>query len=606
MYAARLNDLACLRGERGDVGEAGRLMLKCMETHASGLDLSSLHPTGFELDPYSASVQTLMLSRFLAICTDPGAKLAGDEVYAQAVLWKGSYLARELRGRRWRNQPRFAPLFDRLEKVAAELAQAVVAAPAPDDLPAWDRIRSLTATKDDLEHELTRALVKVDPGSKQERPQIDRLKSLLPRDAALVDFRIFMPWKGWGHERPNDQRVLAFVVRPDRPVVILDLGPFAPIRQAIGEWRDRVQKIQDPSRPAGRLEELLWKPLAPCLADVHTLLVSPDGELCLFPMAALPGERPGSYLVEAMAVATVPVPQLLVTGVPFDPAPPSLVVLGGVDFDAPPGERLTSSDRASARRGATGPSFRSLLPKFTPLPGTARELEMVRDRFAAANPGSPVTVLRGSGATEQAFRRSLEHPRFIHLATHGFSIPPEAAARGFGRGDGQDYWTSNPAGLSRIHPGLLSGILMAGSNRPAQVDRDDGVLTAVEAQHLDLAGTDLVVLSACESAVGTSTRGEGLMGLQRAFQAAGARSLVSSLWSVEDNATAALMDEFYANLWTRGLPRLEALRQAQLTLIRRFDPRRLVLRPAAEPQPKAQAPLHPIFWAGFTLSGDWQ
>ena len=183
---------------------------------------------------------------------------------------------------------------------------------------------------------------------------------------------------------------------------------------------------------------------------------------------------------------------------------------------------------------------------------------MVRERYTAAYPGSPVTSLRGSGATEQAFRRSFGHPRFIHLATHGFSIPPEAAAKGFRSGDGEDYWTSNPMGLSRIHPGLLSGILMAGANRPARVDRDDGVLTAVEAQHLDLAGTDLVVLSACESAVGTSTRGEGLMGLQRAFQVAGARSLVSSLWSVEDNATAALMDEFYANLWSRRLPRLEA------------------------------------------------
>ena len=231
---------------------------------------------------------------------------------------------------------------------------------------------------------------------------------------------------------------------------------------------------------------------------------------------------------------------------------------------------------------------------------------MVRDRFSAAHPGSRVAVLRGNGATEQAFRRSLEHPRFIHLATHGFFIPPAAAARGSGRADGQDFWTGNPMGLSRIHPGLLSGILMAGANRPPQPDRDDGVLTAIEAQHLDLAGTDLVVLSACETAVGTSTRGEGLMGLQRAFQAAGARSLVSSVWSVEDHATAALMDEFYANLWDRGLPRLEALRQAQLTLIHRFDPQRLVLSRPGEPQPKPQAPLHPIFWAGFTLSGDWR
>ena len=207
----------------------------------------------------------------------------------------------------------------------------MVSAPAPDDLSAWNRIRTLVATKDDLEQELTRGLVKADPGDKQERPQINRLKSILPGDTALADFRVFMPWKGWGKERPSGQRLLVFVVRPDRRVAILDLGPFAPIRQAIAEWRDRVQKIQDPSRVADRLVDLLWKPLAPALAGVSTLLVSPDGELCLFPMAALPGERPGSYLLDTMAVATVPVPQILVTGFPFDPSPPSLLVLGGVD-----------------------------------------------------------------------------------------------------------------------------------------------------------------------------------------------------------------------------------------------------------------------------------
>ena len=88
--------------------------------------------------------------------------------------------------------------------------------------------------------------------------------------------------------------------------------------------------------------------------------------------------------------------------------------------------------------------------------------------------------------------------------------------------DNQNYWTSTPQGLSRIHPGLLAGITFAGANRQPSPDRDDGILTAVEAQQLDLAGTDLIVLSACETALGTSTHGEGLMGLQRAFQVAGA------------------------------------------------------------------------------------
>src|SRR5205814_1939276 len=118
-----------------------------------------------------------------------------------------------------------------------------------------------------------------------------------------------------------------------------------------------------------------------------------------------------------------------------------------------------------------------------------------------------------------------------------------------------------------------SGIAFAGANGPPRPDGDDGILTAVEAQELDLTGTELVVLSACETSVGRPSHGEGLLGLQRAFEVAGARSLISSLWKVDDDATAAFMAVFYANLWTRRLPGPEAFRQAQLTMRRGYDPK---------------------------------
>ena len=615
-YASTLHELAVLRGDRGDVYEAGQLMIKCMETHADGFDLSSVLQTGFELDPFSSSVQTLMLSKFLTICLDQDARISGDEAYGQALAWKGAYLARDLRGRRWRARPQFAPLFNQLEKVAAELAKAVVAAPNVNDQAAWDRIRSLTARKDELEGELTRRLAQVDPREKPGRSQVDELKSLLPRDGALIDFREFQSWKGWGSSKGNATHLMAFVIRPQRPVLALDLGPAKPIHEAIGEWRERVDKFRDPSRAADRLRQLLWKPLEPHLDGVLTLLVSPDGELCRFPLAALPGETPGAYLVERLGIATVPVPQLLVTGLPFEPSSPSLLIVGDVDFDAQQGGRLPATEIAIRRGGTTGPALRTLFTKFPPLPGTRREIERIRGHFTASFKGSPVTVLKSSAATEQQFRQSLSHPRFIHLATHGFFIPPEVASRSFGKVDNQNFWTSNPVGLSRIHPGLLSGITLAGANRPPDPERDDGILTAVEAQHLDLAGTDLVVLSACESAIGTSTHGEGLMGLQRAFQVAGARSLVSSLWQVDDEATASLMDEFYLNLWERQLPKIDALRQAQLTVLRRYAPGNLKAAQVpdartknARQQPDALSTLprraHPFYWAAFTLSGDW-
>jgi CHAT domain-containing protein len=180
--------------------------------------------------------------------------------------------------------------------------------------------------------------------------------------------------------------------------------------------------------------------------------------------------------------------------------------------------------------------------------------------------------LRGSEPTEDAVRREAPACRYQHLATHGYFAPPELrsalaapAARefegSFGRFDRQD--------ISGFHPGLLSGVVLAGAKAPLDPARDDGILTALELGYLDLRGVELATLSACETGLGETAGGEGLLGLQRAFQTAGCKTVVASLWQVHDEVTQQLMLEFYDNLWTKGLPKLEALRQAQLAILRR-------------------------------------
>ena len=150
-----------------------------------------------------------------------------------------------------------------------------------------------------------------------------------------------------------------------------------------------------------------------------------------------------------------------------------------------------------------------------------------------------------------------------------------------------------------------------------QGEGSDGILTAEEIGTQNLDGVQIVVLSACESGLGKQASGEGLLGLQRAFQSAGARSVVASLWSVDDAATKTLMLAFYTNLWEKKLPKLEALRQAQLTMLREYDPQAGQLRgPGAvrpvEPGRLAGAKetggksLSPFYWASFVLSGDWK
>src|SRR5262249_48727953 len=152
-------------------------------------------------------------------------------------------------------------------------------------------------------------------------------------------------------------------------------------------------------------------------------------------------------------------------------------------------------------------------------------------------------------ATKRAVREALPRCRYVHLATHGFFAPPElksALDGGGSRGDSMGH-----EGLSGYHPLLLSGLVLSGANREAKGGEEDGVLTALEASELNLSRCELAVLSACQTALGKDAGGEGLLGLQRAFQVAGCRSVVASLWKVDDRATQDLMTAFYAAYWDR-------------------------------------------------------
>jgi CHAT domain-containing protein len=140
-------------------------------------------------------------------------------------------------------------------------------------------------------------------------------------------------------------------------------------------------------------------------------------------------------------------------------------------------------------------------------------------------------------------------------------------------------------------------------------------LTALEVADLDFSSARLVVLSACDTGLASGQSGDGVLGMQRAFQLAGARTCVAALWKVDDDATRTLMDHFYRGLWVEGASPLEAMRQAQLTLLReyRYDPSKLTLvrgkggeRPLQGAKEPRSPKLPPAYWAAFTLSGDWR
>jgi CHAT domain-containing protein len=142
---------------------------------------------------------------------------------------------------------------------------------------------------------------------------------------------------------------------------------------------------------------------------------------------------------------------------------------------------------------------------------------------------------------------------------------------------------------------------LTGANvQPTPPGKDDGILTALEVAELDLSGVELAVLSACQTGLGKVAGGEGLLGLQRAFQAAGAESVVATLWNIPSGQSEQLMSRFYKNLWEQHMPPRGALRQAQLDMLQN-DPTRGGI-PLDDDSDKSAMP--PYYWAAFVLSTD--
>lgn len=218
------------------------------------------------------------------------------------------------------------------------------------------------------------------------------------------------------------------------------------------------------------------------------------------------------------------------------------------------------------------------LEAFPDLPNTMIEAGLIKDLLTAGD--WKCTLLTGNKATEQVVRMC-KSPAILHLATHGYFIP-ESQSNGSGNIPG-----INGAWLAR-NPMLRSGLLLTGAastlsgHNTSPDESEDGILTALEVMTMDLSGTDLVVLSACETGLGEPQAGEGLLGLQRGFRIAGANSVLMTLWSISDAVTSEVMSYFYKNFLT-GVTHAEALR-ATVNEIRKKYP-------------------EPYYWGAFVLNG---
>ncbi len=427
--------------------------------------------------------------------------------------------------------------------------------------------------------------------------ELEQVRQAMAADAVLVEIArvyTYTPWvpgnASWWHE----PHYVAWVVPPagGAAVRVVDLGPAEPIEQAVTAVRTAfaeapkiVQRDGEPEaekevrKPLAALARLVLEPLRPHLAGAREWVLGPDAALWLVPWAALPddGEH---YVAERVVVRYVNSGRDLLPHAPFAGRVQPPVLLADPDYD------FTATDTA-----APGPEVRALpasvkLPKVRRLPSSAAEAKEVLPRLERYA-GAKARLLTDAQAQEAALKR-FANARALVLSTHGFFAEDAADLR--------------PSALGEIGPGALQpdrplenpllrcGLMLAGCNRRdvARAGADDGVLTGLEIVDLDLRGCDLVVLSACETALGQVRIGEGVAGLRQAFQIAGARSVVASLWQVPDRATALLMADLFDGL-ADGQPPGRALQAAQRRcIVARRD---------------AEAAAHPFFWAAFTVTG---
>jgi CHAT domain-containing protein len=460
-------------------------------------------------------------------------------------------------------------LLDQLRTTTAGLARAALGSSE------WTRfgdrqrgIKELQAQKERLEARLSDRSAEI---RAQVQPvTLEAVQAAIPARTALLEFAVFRPFDPAAErnaEAYGPPHYAAYVIRPGVAPRGIDLGPAVRIDDAIDVLR---QALRDPSRsdvqPRARdVDELVMRPLRAWLGDVDRLLISPDGGLNLIPFEALVDEE-WCYLIQHFVVTYLTSGRdLLRMQVPrAEGGRP--VILADPVFGEPAAMAggKPSVDRASGRgirRGAAGGGTLSSM-YFAPLGATSQEARTIKALFPEA------LLLTGREATKAMLER-VDAPRILHIASHAFFL--QSAAR--------------EAAPEAMNPMLRSGLALAGANLAGDLQRD-GILTALEASGLNLWGTKLVTLSACDTGIGDVRTGEGVFGLRRAFTLAGAETVVTSLWPVSDYVTREAMVSYYVGLRV-GLGRADALRKAKLAMLRRAGRE------------------HPFYWASFIQSGEW-
>jgi CHAT domain-containing protein len=474
-------------------------------------------------------------------------------------------------------------------------------------------------------------------GENQYWVELEQARAGIPKHAVFVDIaRVgildFKPNAKQMEKNVEHSMYVAWIVPPPGvgSIQVVELGQAVAVEAAVAEYRDALRGAlgeHGTIAVGGELEAeqslrkaaspLVEEVLSPILAGVEAsgympsveeLIISPDGELWLVPWAALPLDEE-RYVVEQYAISTVTSARDLVVRDSGRQQRGRSLIFADPLFDLPVAmlEQAVKaavndesvgavSERLAFDVAESGFSVRSAseIGRASRLRGSLSEARRVAEALEKMTKQKPLQFVQARALEERV--KKVQSPRVLHFATHGFVLPDQVAAvknklaftvpKGF-----SIQGLTSKEGIPLEDPLLRCGLLLSGCNAATEErpkGAEDGCLTGKEISSLNLQGTELVVLSACDTGVGRIQYGEGVAGLRQAFLIAGADAVLATLWQVPDAPTADLVAGFFGHL-AAGKGKASALRRAQLDLI--------------EKRRKANGAAHPAAWAAFELTG---
>lgn len=582
-YIKSVFDLANLYRSKSENEKASTLFIEVTNINKQRLEKAQNYLSESELNRLLNQL-LLMEHQILSFAQSEGTQSLAGVLYDNNLFYKGFLLQAAKRIQRLvRVNPRAKRTYNLLKEKNQDLAILY-------STPCSHRDTAMITTIYKQTEELEKELAQIVAGYAESKRQLywrDVQTALKPGEVAIE----FVHYSFYRDQKTDSTFYAALLLQPGNAmplfIVLFEESDMDKLFTTKGERKADYanQLYTTPDRgaiaitnPKGSLYSLIWKPLENYLEGVHTIYCSNDGLLHRLNLGAIPINKDqilsdryrlveiGSTRQLALSSAVQDFGQdaVLYGGLNYEPdrteiqaqTPDSTVLLAELSFDL---------INQNLREGS-----------WDFLEGTDKEIKAIQKLLTTS--GSSVLMRNGLDGTEESFKSlgvNNLSPRVLHIATHGYFFPDDV---GNEFSFGSSTYNAQSVFKTSNHPMLRSGLIFSGGNggwvgTSRKNGREDGVVTAYEISQMNLANTELVVLSACETGLGDIQGNEGVYGLQRAFKIAGAKYMIMSLWQVPDKQTSLLMTTFYKKWLEDKMTIPEAFHAAQKELREiGFDP----------------------------------